>query len=230
MKICLAQFRSTDDVEDNLRRHVEVARRAVAEACSVVLFPELSLTGYWPSRAATHAVRSDSPRLQPLLDAASELDVTIAAGAPLQTPAGIQIGMFILRPNREVAVYGKQRLHADERPFFVPGKAEHQLRVGCHRIAPAICYESLFASHAEAAVQRGANVYAASVAKPSSAIARAHTHYRDLAARHAIPVVVANAVGPYEDLVGAGRSAAWAPGGELLGELGGDEGVLIVDV
>lgn len=230
MKICLAQFRSNDDVEDNLRRHVEVARRASADGCALVLFPELSLTGYWPSRAAALATDLDAPQLRPLMAAASELGITIAAGAPFRTPGGVQIGMFFIGPEGEVQVYGKQRLHADELPFFVPGTADHVLCVAGHRFAPAICYESLFDAHAQAAAERGATVYLASVAKPASAIARAHAHYRDLSVRHAIHVVVANAVGPYEDLEGAGRSAAWAPGGKLWAELGENEAALVVDL
>lgn len=195
-----------------------------------MLFPELSVTGYWPSRAAALAIHADAPQLRPLVAAASALDITIAAGAPLQTDGGVQIGMFIIGPDGAVCVYGKQRLHADELPFFVPGTADHLLCIDGHRIAPAICYESLFDAHAEAAVQRGATCYLASVAKPVAAIARAHTHYRDLSARHSIHVVVANAVGPYEDLEGAGRSAAWGSGGALRAELGPDEGALVVDL
>jgi predicted amidohydrolase len=230
VKICLAQFQSNDDVEDNLRRHVEVAQRASAAGCSLVLFPELSVTGYWPSRAAALAIGSDAPQLRPLVAVASELDITIAAGAPLKAPGGVQIGMFIIGPEGGVRVYGKQRLHADELPFFVPGTADQLLCLEGERFAPAICYESLFDAHAQAAVQRGATVYMASVAKPAAAIARAHVHYRDLSVRHAIPVVVANAAGQYEDLEGAGRSAAWAPGGELRAELADGEGALIVEL
>jgi predicted amidohydrolase len=230
VKVGLAQFRSNDDVDDNLRRHIEVMRDAAAQGCSLVVFPELSLTGYWPSRASALAMRPDSAPLQALAAATSDLGITAAVGAPSRTATGVQIGMFIASPDGEVSVYGKQRLHADELPFFVAGTVVHDLRVGGHHVAPAICYESLFDVHVSAAVERGASVYAASVAKPAAAIARARDHYRDVSARFDICVLVVNAVGPNEDLVAAGQSAVWAPGGALQAEAADAETLLVVDV
>ena len=171
------------------------------------MFPELSLTGYRPSAASSLAITADAAVLRPLQLASERHRIVIAAGAPLRSVAGIEIGMLVFRPGEAPSSYAKQHLHTDERPFFVPGTRDLDLQLGEIRIAPAICFESLQPDHARAARARGASIYAASVAKPEAAIDRAHAHYAGLG----MAVVLANAVGEHEGLEAAGRSAARAP-------------------
>ena len=226
MKICASQFRSSLELDCNVARHVEVVRMAAEEGCDLVLFPELSLTGYRPSAAKALALTEDAQALRPLQEACDQHGVVIAAGAPLRAAAGVEIGLVFFRPGQPVSSYAKQQLHADEVPFFVPGRRIVDVDRAGVRIAPAICFESLLPAHARAARARGASIYAASVAKPEAAIGRAHAHYAGLG----LAVVVANAVGEHEGLMAAGRSAAWDAQGRLLAELGETEDMLVVEV
>ena len=91
MRVCLAQYRSASDVDTNVGRHREVVRRAAAAACDVVLFPELSLTGYRPSVAAEEALPLDAPDFEPLRAASDELGIVIVAGLPLAAETGVEI-------------------------------------------------------------------------------------------------------------------------------------------
>lgn len=232
LKVCLSQFRSGARVETNVARHVEVAHRAASVGSRLVLFPELSLTGYAPSRARGLALALESPHLRPLSEASAALDVTLACGAPLHADAGgVEIGMVVFSPGQAPVRYAKQRLHADEEPFFVGGTQDLMIRVDGHAIAPGICFESMQPSHVAAGVQRGASVYAASVAKPGSSMDAAHRHYSAMAREHGLPILLVNAVGTNEEFVCGGRSAAWDSQGALLASLdGGHPGELWVDV
>lgn len=226
MRICASQFRSRHDVEANVVGHVEVVREAAGDGCDFILFPELSLTGYRPAAANSLGLAHDAEVLAPLQEASERYGIVIAAGAPLCAPAGIEIAMIFFSPSQPRSSYAKQRLHVDEVPFFVPGDRDLDLEIAGSRIAPAICFESLRPKHAQAAKARGATIYAASVAKPKAAIDRAHAYYAGLG----MTVVLANAVGEHEGLEAAGRSAAWDAHGRLIGSLGDEEGILVVDV
>jgi predicted amidohydrolase len=231
MKICAVQYRSVSgDLHANIERQLAFVRSAAREGAELVFFPELSLTGYRPATAAECALEAADSTLDAFQHASASLGVRIAVSAPLKTEQGVQIGQWWFAPRESRRTYAKQILHEDELPYFVPGDAQLVVSAGDRTIAPAICFESLQESHAARAAQLGANVYAASVAKSAAGIARARVHYPEIARRHGMFVVMSNSVGPVDDYIGAGRSAAWTPDGKLLAELdGNNEGLLIAE-
>jgi len=93
----------------------------------------------------------------------------------------------------------------------------------------AICYELSVAEHTKCAINSGAKVYVASVAKTAVGMEKSVEILSKLAKEHSMTVLIANCVGQCEDFVGSGKSAAWSPEG-LLKQLDDEtEGVLVVD-
>ncbi|MNG84375.1 apolipoprotein N-acyltransferase [compost metagenome] len=214
----------------NLQRHLVCIEQAAALGAELVVFPELSLTGYEPSVARQAALPVTSARLDPLQAACDRLGITVAVGLPLPTPDGIRIGMPIFCPEAPRQAYAKQRLHDDELPYFTPGDQALLLEVGEHRVAPAICYESMFLAHAAVARERGADLYLVSVAKTAKGIREGYAHYPEVARELGIPVLMANCVGPADTFIGAGGSAAWDSQGHLLASLDDhSEGLVVLD-
>ena len=56
MRFCLSQFRADTSFATNVARHIEVLERASKFGCGFVVVPELSLTGYEPTRARAQAL------------------------------------------------------------------------------------------------------------------------------------------------------------------------------
>lgn len=231
MKLCAVQLASRKgDLQGNLDRHLRCIEQAAALGADLVVFPELSLTGYEPTLARQVALPISSARLEPLQALCDRLNICVAVGLPLPTPAGIQIGMPILRPGQPPLAYAKQRLHADELAFFAAGDQPMVFAAGQLQVAPAICYESMFMAHAADARARGAQLYLVSVAKTAKGIREGYEHYPEVARTLGIPVLMANCVGPADNFVGAGGSAAWDSQGQLLAALGErDEGMIVLD-
>ncbi|AYO00259.1 MULTISPECIES: carbon-nitrogen hydrolase family protein [Pseudomonas] len=231
MKLCAVQLASLKgDVPGNVQRHLACIEQAAALGAELVVFPELSLTGYEPTLARQAALPVSSARLDPLQAACDRLGITIAAGLPLPTPEGIRIGMPILSPMAARQAYAKRRLHEDELPYFTPGDQALLLQVGEHRVAPAICYESMFMAHAAAAREHGADLYLVSVAKTAKGIREGYLHYPAVARELGMPVLMANCVGPADTFIGAGGSAAWDSQGCLLASLDDRiEGLILLD-
>ena len=74
----------------------------------------------------------------------------------------------------------------------------------------------------------GADLYLASVAKSAAGVAQAYGHYPLIAQKHHMTVVMANCLGPNDNFIGAGRSAAWNLQGQLVGQFDDrQEGVLM---
>ena len=68
------------DVAHNLQRHLDVAREAAAGGAHLVVFPELSLTGYFLKDLVPDvALRPDAPELTDLAAASTHVDLLVGA-------------------------------------------------------------------------------------------------------------------------------------------------------
>jgi predicted amidohydrolase len=231
LKVCVVQTgASPGEIPCNLQGHLKLISLAAEHGSDVVVFPELSATGYEPSLAAKLACGPDDARFDVIEAMSREHEMVIGIGVPLKCSAGVQIGMVIFQSGHPRRVYSKAFIHADEEPFFVAGCESPDLILRDLRIAPAICYEISLPEHAARARQRGADVYLASVAKDNAGIARALKRLGDVAKGHGMVVLMSNCVGTCDGDIGAGRTSAWDGGGALLAQLNGrDEGILIYD-
>ncbi|MBL8861857.1 MAG: carbon-nitrogen hydrolase family protein [Planctomycetes bacterium] len=231
MRIALAQSRpARGAVALNLEHHVMLAERAVGLGADLVVFPELSLTGYEPELARALALEPDDPVLDPLQRLADSRGVVIAPGAPLRSEGQPRIGLVLLRPHAPRRAHAKHHLHADEEPYFGRGQEPVGLVDGAPRIGLAICYELSVPEHAAATFASGAQIYLASAAKTAPGVAQAHLRLAEVARAFHAPVLFVNAVGPSADGLCAGGSAAWDAEGRLLGRLDdAHEGLLTFD-
>lgn len=231
MKLCAIQLASRKgDLAGNLKRHLQALEQAAARGAQLVVFPELSLSGYEPALARQLATPVDAPLLQPLQAQCDRLGLLAAVGLPLPAPGGVHIGMLVLRPGLPALSYAKQRLHDDELGYFVAGAQPLVFNAGDLQLAPAICYESMFIEHARQARDAGAQLYLVSVAKTAKGIDEGFAHYPQVARQLRMPLLMANCVGPADNFIGAGQSAAWDDQGRLLASLSErNEGLLLFD-
>lgn len=232
MKLCAAQLRPVaGDFLANTAKHLELIQLAAVHGANLVLFPELSLTGYEPRLAKSQAVNPADSRLDIFQKYSDEEKLLIGVGIPIGLTSGVQIGMAWFQPGEVRRTYAKQQLHVDEYPYFVPGIGQLVLEYERHKLAPAICYESLQMNHADNLAAMGTEVFLASVAKPAGGLAKAMAHYPTIAHKHSMFVVMANCVGPSDDFVSVGQSAVWNAHGELLAQLDAEsEGVVMLDI
>ena len=166
MKLCAVQLASLKgDLPGNLQRHLVCIEQAAALGAELVVFPELSLTGYEPRLAEQLAMTADDVRLEVFQSLSDRHQILVAVGGPYRGNDGPEIGMFVFRSGQAPAVYTKQMLHPDELPYFKAGTTSLSVTIGQEILVPAICFESLQMESALRAKDAGATVYVASVAK-----------------------------------------------------------------
>lgn len=231
MKIGLAQIKPhKGDVQQNILLHLEWITKAVKEDVDLIVFSELSLTGYEPELAKELAMDADDLRLKVFQNFSDQNEISIALGAPIQAENGILISMLIFQPKKPRTIYSKQMLHSDELPFFIEGTEQIIINQNDIQIAPAICYESLQTSHAFGAKELGADVYLASVAKSQKGIDKAFIHFPKIAQELKMPVLMVNSVGFCDNFLSAGQSGVWNSKGEFISQLNSEtEGLLVFD-
>lgn len=217
------------DVHANIQQHLRLMRAAAEHGVQLLVFAELSLTGYEPSLAAGLAIAPEDPVLAPLREMARELRLTAVVGMPIRLAAqpGVLIGALVLGADGSLAVYTKQHLHPGEEVAFLPGQGGAALRWGEDRIALAVCADFSHASHPRAAAESGVNVYAASVLISESGYATDSALLQGYAVEHGMLVLMANHGGPSGGWACAGRSAIWSPQG-LIAEAPGTGNALVI--
>jgi predicted amidohydrolase len=231
MKIAVAQSRPiVGAVEGNLAGHQSLVDCAVRNGASLVVFPELSLTGYEPRLAASLAKMPDDRCFACLQATADQCEVSIAVGVPTHGRRLPRISTLVFRPASETRVYSKQYLHADERPFFEPGPKADGLIHADPTVALAICYELSIPIHSRRAIESGATVYIASVAKTARGVCDAHQILSQVTREYSIVAMMANCVGLLDGAECVGGSSAWSRKGNHLMQLqANDEGVIVLD-
>lgn len=221
------------DVDRNVEQHIRLVAAVAAERVHVIVFPELSLTGYELELASALAFEENDPRLAPLVRAAAESSSILIVGAPVRIGSGLHIGAFIIQPSGVIDVHTKQRLGAFSRDVnpggvvpppedtvFSAGSRNPLVHFDGNVAAVGICAESLEQSHAKQAAERGANTYLTShFGIPLDGGFRAAV-LRGHAVRHSMAVVFANYGGATGGLLAGGNSAVWSETGMLLAELG----------
>ncbi|WP_375445173.1 carbon-nitrogen hydrolase family protein [uncultured Fibrella sp.] len=231
MTICVAQTEAlAGDISANIQRHTFYINQAVAEGANLIIFPELSITGYEPTLAADLATELDDARFNVFQQLSDASQIVIGVGAPIKQGTGIWIGLILFQPQQERRLYAKHYLHPDEEPFFVSGESFASLSVANQQVAFAICYELFVPEHTTAACSCGAGVYIASVAKSVGGIDKALDTLATKARDQSMTVLMANCIGMADGQECAGRSSIWNDKGALLGQLDtSSEGVLLID-
>ncbi len=214
LKIAVAQVASSrGDVEKNLEIHQRVMVQAQTEDVSLLIFPELSLTGYEPDLAQELAFVEDDPRLEVLKQAALEYGLWVVAGIPLATEGKPQIGAVIVSDQGQVCTYAKINLHPGEETHFSAGEAYRSIELARHEIGMAICADINVPAHVQVYARQGIDVYAAGVFITAEGYRADVANLKSYARHYEMLVAMANY--PQGVQTACGRSGIWWNGQAL---------------
>ncbi|WP_448319840.1 carbon-nitrogen hydrolase family protein [Streptomyces sp. CO7] len=211
LSIAVAQPRTVaHDVAGNALAHAEAVRAAAAR---VVVFPELSLTGYELDAAL---VGPDDERLAPIVAACAGTGTLALVGAPVPGP---HIGVLAVDGDGARVVYGKTHLYGAEADRFQPGRPT-VLEVDGVRLGLAVCRDTGLPEHAAATAALGMDGYVAGVVHSDTEAEVHGERARRAAAAHGVWVATAAFAGPTGSGFDrtSGRSGVWAADGSLLAE------------
>jgi predicted amidohydrolase len=149
MKVRAIQFGpGLGKIEDNLDFHRKAISRAVRDRFDLVVFPELSLTGYHLKDIVTDVAQSpQSPILRELAELSREID--IVAGAPYEEIPGIFYNSALYFASGKLHhIHRKTQLPNfgifEEAMIFKPGSHFHSFPVRGFTVGLLICREVLF--------------------------------------------------------------------------------------
>ncbi len=212
------------DVAGNAFAHAAAVRSA---GTRVVVFPELSLTGY---ELDADVVALDDPRLAPVVEACADTGALVLVGAPVSGDAGrSHIAMLAVDGTGVAVAYRKMWLGGAEPDRFSPGGEPAVLGVDGWRLGLAICKDTGVVEHAVDTAALGIDVYAAGTVKSAVEASLQEERARRVATDHGVWVAVASFAGSTGGGFdrAAGRSGIWAPGGSLFAQAGAEPGAVV---
>jgi len=227
LRIAVAQpVTSPHNVAGNALAHAVAVRATDAR---VVVFPELSLTGYEPTAVA---VDPADERLGPLIEACATRHAVALVGAPVRGPDGHgrSIGVLAVTGDGAGIAYRKVHLGAAELTAgWVAGAAPAAFEVDGWRLGLAVCRDTGVEEHGEATAALGVDAYVAGVVHAATERTLHAERARRVAAAHGIWAVTASFSGPTGGGfdVTAGRSGIWSPDGTCLVEAGDGAGEVV---
>lgn len=217
------------DIDENVRRHAACAERAAGLGVGLLVFPELSLTGYEPALAAGLAMTLEDGRLGTLQGLSDSHGLWMVVGAPLKGEgARPGIGAIVLSPGRAARGYWKMHLGGEEPEHFGCGGESMAFEACGERIGLAICADAGRESHPRRYAEQGVTVYAAGVFLNAEWDKTDRPRLARWAERHGMAVVMSNHGASAGRLASVGRSAAWDEEGELLAEAPGASDCLVL--
>lgn len=239
LTIQVAQINPTvGDLQGNLDLMLEAARAARAAGAQVVVFPELSLTGYYPGDLLDDDAFMDKVEAAfgDLLRASRETPtVHWVVGLPIRrTGPGKRLhnALRVVRAGDVALEYAKQLLPTynvfDERRHFEPGPdVARVLQIGGTRLGLLICEDGWndggedYQVNPFARLKDAAPDLVISINASPSNIGKREQRlqvFSAAAARHRLPILYVNQVGGQDQLVYDGGSFAVAADGQIVWE------------
>ena len=208
----------------NAAEHIRLIEDADDHGARLVLFPELSLTGYDlngladPERWVTAA----DARLDGLREICRRTGITAVVGAPFREADGTpRLASLALHPNGGLDTGFKVWLHGPEQQLFRAGDQAVMLDLDGWRIALAICLDAARPVHAGGAAEAGADVYAVSALYADGEDHRLALHLGARAMDNRMFSVLANLGGTTDGAPSAGGSGFWGPDGLVIRQAAG---------
>lgn len=222
-----------EDREANFARVEQLLAASDVEEGDLVLLPEMFDSGFSMNTEATHDNEGATRRF--IEELAGDLGCFVQGGRTLRTCGNClaQNVATVYGPSGE-PICEYQKVHpfsfGRESEHFAGGRHVMTYRAGAATVCPAICYDLRFPELFRYGAMRGAEIFALGANWP----APRHNHWRLLSIARAIEnqaiVLSCNRCGSDPFLPYRGGSIAVDHMGEVLGELGEDEGVLSVEL
>jgi NAD+ synthase (glutamine-hydrolysing) len=240
LRVALAQINSTvGDISGNVRKILETSARAREAKADLVVFPELSITGYPPEDLLLRSSFIERNLAAWVEVSARVQGITAIVGFVDRDGKGrVYNAAGVAANGRSVAVYRKMHLPNygvfDEMRYFHRGSEPLLVPVGGTRVGVTVC-EDVWVPGGP--VPREAREGAGLIVNISSSPYHAGKWRvrRDLVASHArrnrVPVAYCNMVGGQDELVFDGGSMVVGPSGEVIARAAMfDEELLLCDL
>ncbi len=234
MKIAVAQIKcSLGDVFANIEQIASLSQKAAKKGSEVIVFPEMTDTGYEMSVVREKASSWDEAPLHSIQKIATDHRIHVICGISEKEGEHIYNSIVAFDPTGKLlGKYRKIHLAAypplDEDSCFSPGNTLAIIEIGDMKWGLMICYDLRFPELSRALILKGAEVLVVCSAWPFPRV----THWKTLTCARAIEnqayLIAANRVGTDGMVTFCGSSCIVDPYGVIVASAAEDREAMIM--
>ncbi len=225
LKIVLGQLNFTvGDITGNTQKIINAAKQAHAEQADMIIFPELSLSGYPPEDLVLRLDFAEAVSQALQLIAKSVPDIMIVLGYPLRENNIIYNAAAVLHHGKQIITHLKQKLPNygvfDEKRYFQLGNKPSVFSCKNIKFGLTICEDIWFSEPATQAAQASAQVIITINASPfdyEKQFSRLAT-LRQRIKESQLPIIYCNLIGAQDDLIFDGNSLVMDQHGNICAQ------------
>ncbi|MDC0379652.1 NAD+ synthase [Litorivicinus sp.] len=227
------------DFDANLQKIARAADQARADGISMLVVPELALTGYPPEDLLLRPALIDKLTAADLMLQEISRDLTLCLGAPSAAaaaisdwalgnnsarPASLLNSLLIYRNGEHILSYHKQSLPNyqvfDERRYFVAGTQSMVCDLDGLRVGLLVCEDVWVPDIVEATCRLGADLILVVNASPfaEGKFDERLDHLKHRASVNQVPIAYVNLVGGQDELIFDGGSLVVDRNGEIIAQ------------
>jgi len=215
--VSLAQAPTFKGIQENLAMHLKFISKSAKHNADIVVFPELSLTGYELDLAEKLALQENAVEISELSKSAVTNGIVVIVGCPLAKSDGKpNIGAVICFPTGDVEFYAKQYLHGDESVFYSAGNQNYSFTVKGFKIGLAICADFANPQHSADMASLNTDVYIASALISNSGYEADAQILSNIASTYKLPVLLSNHITETGGWSTCGKSGVWGANGRII--------------
>ena len=222
-KACIVQTTSLPyDKQANLARALQAMESAAGQGASLILFPEMFLTGYLIRDRLAELAESleTGPALTTLRQKAKELSMGVLVGTPLVNPGGKPYNAVVMidRDGSIAGVQAKTHFFGGEEKMFDPGASLQAFNTSFGRMGILVCYDGEFPETARSLALDGAKLICMCAANMSPYEDYHFLYMRTRAMENRAYTLYCNYVGTEKKFHYCGQSGAFHPTGKILAQ------------
>ena len=141
-KITVAQINSTNEIEDNLNKIINLSVNAKKEGSELIVFPELALTGHLSG--SKNAQTIDSSAIKKLMNFSNMHNLYICFGFAENKDKEFFNSSILIGPEGILGVYRKIHLNSNDRKWASEGNEWKYFDTKIGRIGMLIGYDAIF--------------------------------------------------------------------------------------
>jgi NAD+ synthase (glutamine-hydrolysing) len=227
------------DFEANLQKLADAADAAKRDGVSILIAPELALTGYPPEDLLLRPALIDKLNASESRLCEISRGITLFVGAPSELargssawdlgnnsarPASLWNSLLVYKDGVRLTAYHKQSLPNyqvfDERRYFVAGSEPQVCELDGVRIGLLVCEDVWVPEIVEATCKLGVDFIVVINASPfaENKVFERHEHLKHRASTNQVPIVYVNLVGGQDELIFDGGSFAVNQEGQIIAQ------------
>lgn len=242
VKLALAQISISDSMEENLQKAVRSIQEASNRGASLILFPEVQLSPFFPQykgrSAECYLVSFESPYLERICSACRENSIFASPNFFVRTENGKTYDMsFLISDQGEILgtqkmVHIAQAEQFYEQDYYTPSEEGFQVfDTILGKIGIVVCFDRHYPESIRTEALRGAELIliptANTKAEPSELF---RWEIRVQAFQNCVNVAMCNRVGLEDEMDFSGESLVTDYNGECIALAGDKETLLLADV